>query len=336
MRHRAILIAESCWVTARTIHAWMKSGQEIAEIWCFDDPTRQRLEAPATLSEKFMPGWNTAALVRANRIPVRLCPGLKTWTGAGSVADGAGADVLMTVMTNQIVPGFLLRHFDGRAINVHPALLPHYKGPSPRAAMLMDGTADRYGGITFHVLTERIDEGAIVGQRWIPFSAAGEYALWDAMQAEAAAAIVEAELLSFLAGKTEARRQEPGTGNYRRIGPGEFRVSANDTADRVRRLCEALGSSGWLLWKPEKDGTGKPGTFFIRGFAGEIGRPQALPPRVSALHIEMDVRDARIRLRRRRKVDRLLHSLRVIGYARAARRAKYSWPGTNSADASCS
>jgi hypothetical protein len=71
-------------------------------------------------------------------------------------------------MTHQIVPENILALFPGRAVNFHPAILPHYRGPNPRAGMILDGKADLYGGITLHCLSRGIDRGDIIAMRKVP------------------------------------------------------------------------------------------------------------------------------------------------------------------------
>lgn len=50
-------------------------------------------------------------------------------------------------------------------INIHPSLLPKYKGPTPTQAVLMND--EKYTGVTIHYLDEEIDGGNILLQRSI-------------------------------------------------------------------------------------------------------------------------------------------------------------------------
>lgn len=53
-------------------------------------------------------------------------------------------------------------------VNTHSSLLPKHRGPNPfTAAILSDDTET---GVTFHVMTEGIDTGAILGQYRIPIT----------------------------------------------------------------------------------------------------------------------------------------------------------------------
>lgn len=51
-------------------------------------------------------------------------------------------------------------------INIHPSLLPSYKGPTPTNWMIHN--KEKICGITAHYLTTRVDEGSIIYQKEYP------------------------------------------------------------------------------------------------------------------------------------------------------------------------
>jgi methionyl-tRNA formyltransferase len=53
-------------------------------------------------------------------------------------------------------------------INCHPALLPYHKGASPINWVVYTG--DHFTGITYHWVVEKIDEGEIIEQHYLPLS----------------------------------------------------------------------------------------------------------------------------------------------------------------------
>jgi len=141
------------------------------------------------------------------------CGPLRAWPEAVARAEMAAADVLLNLLGLQIIPGRLLDHFAGRALNLHPALLPRFRGPCPRLAMLAEGRSHDAGGVCLHVLTEGVDEGPIVDERRVPYPESGGYAEWGAALADARVCLCRRSLCDRLRGQREAiaamRRRSP-------------------------------------------------------------------------------------------------------------------------------
>ena len=64
-----------------------------------------------------------------------------------------------------LTPWFVKR-WEGRALNIHPALLPLYKGLDTHARALADGV--RIHGCTAHFVAPAMDSGAIIAQAAVP------------------------------------------------------------------------------------------------------------------------------------------------------------------------
>ena len=60
-----------------------------------------------------------------------------------------------------LTPGFTA-HWEGRMLNIHPSLLPKYKGLHTHARALEAGDAEH--GCTVHEVTAALDDGPILGQ----------------------------------------------------------------------------------------------------------------------------------------------------------------------------
>lgn len=67
-----------------------------------------------------------------------------------------------------LTPDFVAR-FDGRMLNIHPSLLPKYKGLDTHARALRAG--DSEAGCTVHEVTAALDDGPILGQARVPILA---------------------------------------------------------------------------------------------------------------------------------------------------------------------
>ena len=75
------------------------------------------------------------------------------------------ADIFVVVSYGKILPKVILGLPGFSCINVHPSLLPKYRGPSPVNYTLLNG--DKYAGVTFIKLNEEIDAGDIYFQEEI-------------------------------------------------------------------------------------------------------------------------------------------------------------------------
>ena len=63
----------------------------------------------------------------------------------------------MRILTPEFVAGW-----DGRMVNIHPSLLPKYKGLHTHERALEAG--DSHGGCTVHLVTAELDDGPVLGQ----------------------------------------------------------------------------------------------------------------------------------------------------------------------------
>ncbi len=76
---------------------------------------------------------------------------------------GLNVDVLLVCVCKNILSRELLSMPNVKFVNIHASLLPRYRGPTPTFWMLYHGEQET--GVTFHVMTPRIDDGLILAQR---------------------------------------------------------------------------------------------------------------------------------------------------------------------------
>jgi formyltetrahydrofolate-dependent phosphoribosylglycinamide formyltransferase len=55
-----------------------------------------------------------------------------------------------------------IRAWDGRILNIHPSLLPRYKGLDTHRRALLAG--EQYGGCSVHIVTDDLDSGPVLAQ----------------------------------------------------------------------------------------------------------------------------------------------------------------------------
>ncbi len=80
--------------------------------------------------------------------------------------EDAGAQVICTAGFMRILtPGFISR-WSGRMLNIHPSLLPKYKGLNTHARAIEAG--DAQAGCSVHEVTAELDGGPVLGQARVP------------------------------------------------------------------------------------------------------------------------------------------------------------------------
>ena len=66
----------------------------------------------------------------------------------------------------RILSPWFVERWSGRIVNIHPSLLPKYRGLDTHARAIEAG--DKVGGCSVHVVTEELDAGEVLGQVEVP------------------------------------------------------------------------------------------------------------------------------------------------------------------------
>jgi phosphoribosylglycinamide formyltransferase-1 len=78
----------------------------------------------------------------------------------------AQPDLIALAGFMRVLTADFVRRFDGRMLNIHPSLLPKYKGLNTHARAIAAG--DTMAGCTVHEVTAALDDGPILGQARVP------------------------------------------------------------------------------------------------------------------------------------------------------------------------
>ncbi len=81
--------------------------------------------------------------------------------------DKAGADYILLIGYNKILTKKFVDHFWGKAMNIHPSLLPSFKGWDRNVHEEVIESGCSVSGCTLHLLTTEMDSGPIVGQKCV-------------------------------------------------------------------------------------------------------------------------------------------------------------------------
>ncbi|MGR3549283.1 phosphoribosylglycinamide formyltransferase [Pseudooceanicola sp.] len=78
------------------------------------------------------------------------------------VLDAARPDILCLAGFMRILTPQFIDHYAGRMLNIHPSLLPKYRGLSTHARAIEAG--DKQAGCSVHEVTAELDGGPVLGQ----------------------------------------------------------------------------------------------------------------------------------------------------------------------------
>jgi phosphoribosylglycinamide formyltransferase-1 len=76
--------------------------------------------------------------------------------------DASGAQWVVLAGFMRVLSGTCVRHFNGRVLNIHPALLPRHKGLHTHRRVLEAG--EREHGCSVHLVTAELDGGPVIAQ----------------------------------------------------------------------------------------------------------------------------------------------------------------------------
>ena len=80
----------------------------------------------------------------------------------------AGAEYIVLAGYMRILSDDFVRRWEGRILNVHPSLLPKYKGLDTYARAIAAG--DSHAGASVHIVTPELDAGAVLAQAKVAIS----------------------------------------------------------------------------------------------------------------------------------------------------------------------
>jgi methionyl-tRNA formyltransferase len=146
-----------------------------------------------------------------------------------------GPEALVWAAYGNLVPARLIEAVGGRAINVHPSLLPRWRGAEPVAHAILAGDAET--GVTLMQGTAALDAGGIVAQERVPIEASETTGELEARLARLGARLLERDLARYLAGDLVPRPQDEGEVTWApKLDPARGELDLARPADELARL----------------------------------------------------------------------------------------------------
>ena len=115
-------------------------------------------------------------------------------------------DVIVTCAYGQIVPSSILEYPRLGCINVHPSLLPKYRGGAPMHFAILNG--DEVTGVSLMEMTKKMDAGKVYAQVELPIGKDETEAELEPRLLEASVTLLKENLPLYLDGKLPGVEQD--------------------------------------------------------------------------------------------------------------------------------
>lgn len=172
--------------------------------------------------------------------------GLPVWQPESLRSDEAvatlaalGADLYVVVAYGEILTRRVLALPAHGCLNVHPSLLPRYRGSAPVQAAILNGDAET--GVSIIKLVRRLDAGPIVAQERLPLDGTERAGELSERLADLAAEMLPDVAADWVAGRIEAVPQDEDEATFtREIRKADGKIDWAAPAAEIERLVRAM------------------------------------------------------------------------------------------------
>lgn len=152
-------------------------------------------------------------------------------------------DLHIVASYGKIIPKVVLDLPKYRVLNIHPSLLPKYRGPSPLQEQILNN--EKEVGVTIMLVDEQIDHGAIVTQKKVIISdwPVGFLKLQETLAKEGANQLSEI-LLDWIKGKIKSKTQNDSEATFtKKVAKADGLVDL--TKDAFGNYLKVLAYEDW-------------------------------------------------------------------------------------------
>ena len=148
-------------------------------------------------------------------------------------------DLIIIAAYGQIIPKVILEIPKYGCLNVHPSLLPKYRGPSPIQSAILSG--EEKTGVTIIRISEKLDAGSILSQQEIELDQKETFESLHDKLAEVGTRLLIETIPRLLAGKLPPLPQDETKATYAKIlkkedGKIDWKKSPKEIERQVRAL----------------------------------------------------------------------------------------------------
>jgi len=159
-------------------------------------------------------------------------------------------DLCIVADYGRIIPSRYLKLPKYGFINIHPSLLPKYRGPSPIQTAIING--DTETGVTIIVVDEEVDHGKIVSSIKYSVLRIKGYKEIEKELAELGAKLLIETLPKYIGGQIKPREQDHSQATFTKMFAREDgRINWKEPVEKIYNQIRALNPEPgtWTMWK---------------------------------------------------------------------------------------
>lgn len=135
-------------------------------------------------------------------------------------------DLFIVASYGKIIPSAIINMPKYKTLNIHPSLLPKYRGASPLQSAMLDDA--KQTGVTIIRIDEEMDHGPIVARENVNVNEWPIYEEFEAMMAKIGGRLLEKIIPLWIAGKIKEKEQNHKQATYtRKITKEDGLISLN-------------------------------------------------------------------------------------------------------------
>ena len=297
---KAIILATPDSVAAGLVAGWLRHGNRVESIYLSrPGSSESRMNRDRQLAS-YCPNISLHAQAHRAGTGLSFIEGAATWSGLLEQCRDSRPDVVLSLFFMTRIPSRVLSDVDCPVLNLHPAMLPAYRGASPFTSMLIDGAVDECAGMTVHVVTAEFDAGDIVAQAHVAFPGHRHYGSFLHALIQEGVSLLTQQVPAYLRGEIVPTIQHSPPMNRVCYPKSVFTLTSSMSPGLIRKRVNAVGTLQRFKISGLTENIG------IDKFLGSLGPATGKPPREGWRSIDMDAADKRIRLRKSTYLRRYL------------------------------
>lgn len=185
-------------------------------------------------------------------LPVVQSAGLKSTAAVEQLAKYR-PDAIVVAALGQILPRALLSIPPSGCVNIHPSLLPRYRGASPVASAILAG--EEFTGVSIMLIDAGLDSGPVLAQAQIPIADQDTTGSLTTKLSVVAAQLLDETLVHWLGGELVPQPQNEDEATYcglvsKQAGEIDWHLSAVEIWRRVRAFQPWPGA--YAMWRGQQ------------------------------------------------------------------------------------